>query len=377
MTPSKTFDRIIRVTKDSGIEILDVVELPAQGEPITVLVPTVDQTAGLVTGVVEIGGDADNLTPSYEALLEDIDRQLPSSLLRSHDTWTVTDIREEPDTTLVSFGRQGHRELQMTLSGNPAPHLALGRPILGTEALRLPSGPFGLGTAKVEFVPDPDPPEPVPITIPVTRLHRPKREGCEATHTLTHEAGESAEINLTVLGSGANSGYTIRGAMKDSYTARSTCMETVVPAKLLLIPTKTVVNGTEVAYGLHAKLIELDGDHPDRRPIPPALDDCERSDADLANTDTKHFPFRGSPGNDTGQATIEVEKETYGRVSIGLEVGGALPVKLGLDYERSTTKAATLEVTFAAGADYLAYGPLRRPGSTLGQQLEICWATRA
>lgn len=73
---------------------------------------------------------------------------------------------------------------------------------------------------------------------------------------------------------------------------------------------------------------------------------------------------------------VEIEKETYGRVSIGLDVGGGLPVKLGLDYERSTTKAATLEVTFAAGFNYLAYGPLRRPGSTLGQQLEICWATR-
>jgi hypothetical protein len=386
---------------DGGeIAVLDIEEIPDQEEPITVLVPTVDETAGLVTGVVEMGSDA-QLMRSYDLIMEGVDttavepggddkrggmvhmppvgsRQLPSSLIRGPDTWHVTEISEETGgAARVSFGRRGHRELQMTLPDEARAHLSLGQPVLGTEALRARgSGIFGLGKARVEFVPDPDPPEPVPISIPVMRLHRPRRLGCEATHTVEREVGESAEMNVTVLGSGGNGGYRVRARMKGSYTARSACVETVIPAKLLLVPTKTVVNGTEVAYGLHAKLIDVDGDHQDHRPIPQELDECERREADLAGTDTELFPFRNSPEGDSGNAVIEVERETYGRLSVGLNIGGTVPVRFGLDYERNTAHMAALDVKFAAGADYLAYGPLRRPGATLGEQLEVCWATR-
>jgi hypothetical protein len=369
----------ITVGDGGEIEILGIEEIPDPEGPMTVLLPIVAESPGAISGEVELGTDAAITRYDLFDTLDYEDLQAPSSLIRGPDTWQVTEIAEETEgAARVSFGRRGHRELQLKLSEGAPDEWSVGQAILGTETFRVPGpGLFGLGSGKVEFVPDPDPPDPIAIWIPVMRLHRPQRDGCQATHTIGGETGEGCEAELTVAGSGGNGGYKITTRMRDSYTARSQCVETVIPAKLLLVPTKTVIDGTEVAYGLHAKLTEVDDSNPISRPIPKELDECGRGAADLAGIEAKPYPYAQSPEGDSAEISIEIERETYGRLSVGLEVGGAIPVKFGLDYERSTATTASLDVTFSTGADYLGYGPLRRPGAKFGEQLEICWSTTA
>ncbi|WP_445170374.1 hypothetical protein ACTXG7_14250 [Mycolicibacterium sp. Dal123E01] len=172
-----------------------------------------------------------------------------SSLLSETDTWHVTDVTAAQDGVAhVAFGRGGEQEARFQLYGGAANGLRTGITILGTDILWTGGGFLGLGKAQVDFLPDPDPPAPITIMIPIMRLHRPKPEGCEATYYAEVSGGQNAEMTLKVLGVGAGGGFKITMKISEEYTARKSCVETVIPAKFQLIPGRTLVNGAEVAY---------------------------------------------------------------------------------------------------------------------------------
>jgi hypothetical protein len=412
------------MTEGGKIEIDSVEEISGHEGPHSVLVPVVDGGESGELSRVEIGEDL-SLTPTLAAeLAEDLgldrdelserfthtvgattddlvsegtieagpshrddvwrvalseDYELPSSLLRGQDRWQVTAIDHLTEgTARVSFGRLGRRELDATLAGQAADELQPGDSVVGPEKLwQGRGGKLGLGRASVEFVPDPDPPKPVPIWVPLMRLHRPYGEGCTATYS--SESADVRNVNLAVkiLGVGAEGGFKVGVSLLDEYVARSACIETVIPAKLQLLPGKTVVNGTEVAYGIRAKVTEIEPEKQKPRRVPAEEDDCERSAAELDGFEVKPYDERELPETNTHTRAIGVERETFGRLSVGLEMAGSIPIKLGMDYERSSQQKTILRIELAGGRRYLAYAPIRRTGAKLEQQIEICWTTKA
>jgi hypothetical protein len=407
-----------------GIEISDFEQIPGREGPLSVLVPVIEGTGRHSAVAVEVGRDV-SLTRSlvteisdeqglseveiatriantfgssadeivredaameFEVQYDDVYRAalserytLPSSLVRGGDRWQITDIAHEAaGAARISFGRRGRHELAMTVDGDVVGDFKRGDPLLGPELLwEGRSGPLGLGKAVVEFVPDPDPPQPVPIWVPLMRLHRPQGEGCKVTYTSESQTSENLMMTVKILGVGAEGGFRVGVNLLDEYVASSACMETVIPAKLQWRPGKTVVNGTEVAYGLHAKVIDLDPDKKKPRPVPAADDDCGRSGAALDGLATRPYDESELPPDDIHAFAIGVEADTYGRLSLGLEMAGGVPIKVGMDYERSTQQKTTLRVELAGGTCYHAYAPVRRTGAELEQHLEICWTTAA
>ena len=403
----------------AGVEINSVRELPAQDEPASVLVPLEDPGAAEVQ--VGLGSDV-NLTPAFadelsmelglntSALRDQLTRRfgldpdeliegttledpksqrgdvlraalsanyrLPSSLLRGADRWEVTDVRgRATEQAQVSFGRQGLRELQLTMSSDAAKDLKRGDVLMGTEALWSGGGALGLGRVSVEFAPDPDPPAAAPIFIPVMRLHRPRHADCEAAFANETETNDSIDMKVEVLGVGAGGGYEFGVTLKDEYVARTQCVETVIPARLQLVPGKTLVNGTEVGSGLRARITDVEPDKWKTRAIPLDQDDCGRSGEALTGLISLPYDFSEAPEGDTDTREISVESKAVGRMSVGLEIAGSVPIKLGIDYERTTRQATTLRITLATGVRYLAYAPTRHASGALGRQIEICWTT--
>jgi len=74
---------------------------------------------------------------------------------------------------------------------------------------------------------------------------------------------------------------------------------------------------------------------------------------------------------------ISVKREAHGKLTVGLEIGGQLPVKFGIDYLRTTSVETKIRTLLAPGARYVAYAPHRDGGTSLAEQLEICWTTKA
>lgn len=407
---------------DQGLaEITGFEELPGQEGPVSVVIPMVEEEGGgeglgrveigddlALTGSVaetlgaQLGMEAGDLRTRLAERLEievgelvgeaeqtgfqpvDVwraalqeDYGMPSSLVRGADRWRVTEIAEGPDQSArVSFGRGSLRELAVSVDADVASGLERGTPIVGPERLWF-GGRLRLGRAEVEFVPDPDPPDPIEIWVPVMRLHRPRHEGCEVTYTAENTNADTIDAEVKIFGMGAGGGFSAKVSVKDGYTAKGDCVETVVPAQLQMLPGKTVVNGTEVAYGMRAKVFNAEPDRERTRAIPMPFDCCERSRTELDGLAVKPFGLADAPPDDIRTNEVTLETETHGRLAVGLETGGSVPVKMGLDYERSTVQKTAIQVVLAAGVDYLAYAPFRHVAEALEQQIEICWTTRA
>ena len=119
------------VMADGGsIEIDDLVEVPGQDEPLSVLVPMLEGDWAGEPGQVEVGADvevmpalAEQLTEELGVGADDLRRALsqgykpPSSLVRVADQWKVTDIAQAPEgQTRVTFGRRGLHEMGIRLA---------------------------------------------------------------------------------------------------------------------------------------------------------------------------------------------------------------------------------------------------------------------
>ncbi|MEE6139571.1 hypothetical protein SKC41_24970 [Mycobacterium sp. 050128] len=384
------------MTKDGGPVVIENLEVvPGQDESLSVLIPLHGGDLAREPSQVEVNADVEVLT---DQLIEELGAgadewqatftggyELTSSLVQPADQWQVTGItRVTNEETRIVFGRRGLDEVGINLATASLGGVNYGDTIIGPELIWRSGGFLGLGKARVEFVPDPDPPAPVPVMVPIWRLHRPRPEGCVASYTTERGDRQGADMTVEVLGIGAGAGFKIDVSVTDEYIAREACVETVIPAKYQLLPGKTLVNGTEVSYGFRAKLFEADPNKMDTRRVPQADDDCERSYSEVVKL--VHYPWGLGrlPKVDTRNWTMDFGQETHGRLSIGLAMNGAVPFKLGVDYQRSTHQRTTLKTTLIPGTDYVAYAPRSRANLASGEQakkllekeLEICWTTQ-
>jgi hypothetical protein len=310
------------------------------------------------------------------ALSEEV--QLPSSLIQSDQTWRVNDLSHmRSGSARVSLGRHDAHELELVMPRESARALRLGDTVMGTDLLWSKKPVLGFGRVDLVFVPDLEQPEDMPIWIPLVRLHRPKRVGCQATYSIGRRDEKDVEMTVTVLGSGGGGGVKTTLSVKRAYTATSRCVETVMPAKLRMRVGRTLINGTEVSYGVHTEVVDVDPSALKTRTIPAVEDSCQRSARTLSDLPVRDYDYRTSPKGDSASDEITIEREVRGKMSVGFATGGSVPIKLSLDYQRATSREFGITTVFSTGARYVAYAPTRAEGSSaLEQQVEICWTTK-
>jgi hypothetical protein len=414
-------------------EIYSINEIPASDESVLVLVPIVDQIGRGEPASVSIG-DQIGLTPIVESQLLDelglsrtelrdhvrteLDIELPridhvseptigvgggddladlreslradvlqaalssihsltSSVLGGVDLWKINDVGPASGgVARVNLGRLGLHEFNVALPEAAAKELEPGDIVAGPERLHPAGGIFGFLRAKVDFIPDPEQPPPVEIMLPLFRLHRPRVKGCEASYASESAVGVDVDGTINVLGMGGGGGFTLKARFGSEYTARGECVETVIPAKLQFQFGKTVVDGTVVASGMRAKVLEeKDADHI-VRPVPPEVDSCEQPSKALSDLLSHPYDLRKMPTKDSQEERFTLEREARGKLSVGLTIGGQVPVKFGLDFVRSMSSQFTIRTTLSPGKRYVAYAPNRDAGTTFEQQLEICWTAK-
>ena len=309
------------------------------------------------------------------ALSDDV--QLPSSLMYDRQTWRVNDLSHtRAGTARVSLGREDMHELELAMPRESASELRLGDTVMGADVLYR-KRVLGFGRVDLEFVPDPEQPDDVPIWIPLVRLHRPKRAGCHATYSVGRENATDVEMTVTVLGSGGGGGVKTTLSVKRGYTATSRCVETVIPAKLRMRIGRTLINGTEVSYGIRTEIVDIDPMALSTRQIAVGEDACQRSASRLSGLPMRDYDYTTSPKGDTATDEIVIEREVRGKMSVGLAAGGSVPINLSLDYQRATTHSFGITTVLSTGARYVAYAPTPAQGSSaLEQQIEICWTTK-
>jgi hypothetical protein len=310
------------------------------------------------------------------ALSDDV--QLPSSLIRGAQLWRVTEVEQTSSgAARVSLGRRDTHELELAMPYQYAATLRLGDAVMGADVLWRKKGVFGWGRVDVEFVPELEQPPPIPIWIPLVRLHRPKRAGCQASYSVGRETSNDVQMTVSVLGSGGGGGVKTTLSVKRVYTATSKCVETVMPAKLRIEVGRTLINGTEVASGVRTEVVDAEPNALTTRPVPAGDDACQRAASGLHDLPMRDYDYSKAPRGDSASDEIVIKKEVRGKMSVGLEAGGSIPIKLSLDYQRTTSEDVGITTVFATGARYVAYAPTPAEGSSaLEQQIEICWTTK-
>ena len=404
------------------MKIVGVEEAPGNPRKLSVVVPFVDEAADAKPVEVRVGRDvgmtddlADELTRELDvdvdALSETISSRfgtseggswsgpplslrdtlrgdmvraelgawyrLPSSVLQGTDLWQVNDVTPAGrGTRTISFGRLGLSEIECDIPSKAALSIEPGQMVFGAKRLlQTRKKLLGFVSVDIEFVPDAEPPTRIPILLPLVRIHRPRRKGCEATYVFATETAKDAEGTIEVLGLGGGGGFKITIAYERGYTARTHCVEHVMPAVLELQAGTTLVDGTDVAYGLRATVTDPGTNSIEVRKIPPASDGCGRPETELAGMPMKERNLVHVPRADSFSEKFRLVREVRGKVALGLELTSPVPIKLGFDYVRSSTQEASIETALTPGGRYLAYGPSPARGATLEQQLEICWTT--
>lgn len=311
------------------------------------------------------------------SLYRSVGRSLSSSMVRGPDIWHINEVTPiDEETTEVTVGRLGLPEFQMRMPQVSVRELNSGDRVVGPELLHN-SWIVGWGRVRVYFEPDDDQPPPIPIWVPLQRLHCPQHRGCKAEYQVQTGVDEEVEVNLTVLGTGGGGGVKVSGNFGTDMSTENECLETVVPATLQLQFGKTLVGGTEVAYGMRATVRDLDIQAKKTRPIPPESDSCERPrDAVSQLPQTDSFDQTEAPEGTEYWNSITLRREVLGKITVGLELGNQIPLKFGMDYLRTSSREITVKTLLASGARYLGYAPNRDAGFEKEQQLEICWTTR-
>jgi hypothetical protein len=240
------------------------------------------------------------------ALSEDV--QLPSSLIRGRQTWRVNDLSHlGSGAARVSLGRQDMHEIELVMPRESAQALHLGDSVMGADVLWRKDPVLGFGRVEVEFVPGPGEPTDVPIWIPLVRLHRPKRTGCQATYSVGRQNVTDVGMTVTVLGSGGGGGVKTTLSVRRDYTATSRCVETVIPAKLRIRVGRTLVNGTEVSYGIRTEVVDIDTTALKKRPVAADEDSCQRSAGALGGLPTRDYDYTSSPKGDSATDDVALD----------------------------------------------------------------------
>jgi hypothetical protein len=301
-----------------------------------------------------------------------------SSLLSGLDLWEVNEIAPaQTGFSRVGLGRLGVREVAVTMPTETASYLEPGQAVLGPERLFSARKLFGFGQIDVDFVPDPEQPEPVSIWLPLVRVHCPHHSGCTATYSSETGTGEETAVTLSILGIGGGGGEKLIGSLGEEYTTpEGQCLELAVPAKLQMLIGRTVVDGTDVAYGMRGKVFDVDPNGTIERLVPAENDSCNRPLSMISQQAIVDALDRRNGAAQAATKTITLERELHGKVSVGLEVGGQVPLKFGIEYLRTASQKTTIKTALGRGAHYTAFAPNLEPGLRLEQQLEVCWTTQ-
>ena len=247
----------LRLTPDVDVEDLNdwISQSGSAGAPTQISLPRewqeteVDLAAALEPYRMSLLGD------TLRAVSEE--HSLPSSALSGTDLWQVSDIgRAHKGVSLVSLGRLGLRELEVSLPAVAARQVSVGDRVVGVERLHSQRTKLGFSQVEIDFQPDGSPPSVVPMMLPLLRLHVPRRRGCKANYIAEGSSGSSVEFTLLIMGMGGGGGVSVTGTFSRDYTSDTKCVEMVVPAKLELQVGSTLMNGTVVAYGMRAKVID-------------------------------------------------------------------------------------------------------------------------
>lgn len=169
----------------------------------------------------------------------------------------------------------------------------------------------------------------------------------------------------------ANSSKKITLTQTEGLAAEADCVELVVPGVLVVESGTTRLDGEKVAYGLRLSMETIDLSDERERAIPTEQDDCgwrfDELPADAWKRDRTEAT--APPAIDHPTFTREIEKETSGNLSVGVQIN-SVPVNLGIGFHRSARQQDTIDVWLAAGAAYAAY----QPGAE--RTMEWCWTAK-
>lgn len=329
---------------------------------------------------VELPGPVLSNLDSYADLLRSTEVPVRASLIDRAATWDVTDFHESEGGIEVVLGRAGAQETSFFMSDEMAGDLEIGEHFLwpaddlpalrGRQELHVARRLLGTISVVVEFRPDEasDPVE-MDVWLPLLRVHNPQHAGCEAEYEIATSDSHEGTMELTLAGAGGGAGQHFTLKTSSTYGTKSSCIEIAVPAKLRLQLGSTLVDGTEVAYGMRATIVDVKAGDLTERDLPAHSDLCQWPMSDLSEPLWKLDRRGSSAGADELQWNeLEIERVTEGKVTVGLDLG-SVPLKLGMEYVRTTSDSAAVKTGVSPGASYVAYAP----GAVNG--IEICWTT--
>ena len=225
----------------------------------------------------------------------------------------------------------------------------------------------------MEFVPDSQ--QPIiesEIFLPILRVHRPSHPGCEGKTEFEQVAGKAVDGTLSVFGMGGGKGEALTTRFTGEYPADRSCSEWVMPAMLSFQFLSTRVDGTEVGYGARGS-VERTGLKLVERPIPKSDDGCQIPSEQVPTTRWVNPQGQLDRRRTKSKAPVwewcEVERETKGKLSVGLSLGSRVPAKVSLDFLRTVSTRQKTGAGLAPGTTYLAYYPADE------NRFEICWST--
>lgn len=305
-----------------------------------------------------------------------------SSLLNPAETWRVRGIGEtHAGYASVVVGRLGVGETTIAVAEQDLDPFDIGQEIImaSTRSVapklikEIPRRKvLGSRTIRVEFAADPDQPIiETEVWLPMMRVHRPHHRGCKGWARFEQITGQTTDGSLNFLGMGGGAGEALSARFTDEYPADTECSEWVLKGKLSFRFGTTLVDGTDVGYGMRGD-IEGVGSDLVERPIPSDDDGCQRKRDDIPQElwlEKKGLDRTKIRGKAPVSRSCEIERETSGKLSVGVSLGLHASAKISLDFVRTFTTKQSAGANLAPGARYLAYYPAKR------NNFEVCWTT--
>jgi len=358
---------------------IEVRDIPAVPESVLAYLPVVgeveagewDRRVGALGGQMAEAPTLD-LDLGLEGLSEPIGGGA-GSLIDFGSMWKVQELTEGDDGVEVTLGRRRGKETSIRLPREWARDLEPGSLIVGpSQELYEKRNWLGHVTMLVEFRPEPGAePTDVDVFLPLVRLHCPSHPGCNAEYSTATGSGSEGKVEMSLFGVGGGAGKSMTCTLSETYATGERCKEIGVPAKLRVQTGRTYVNDTEVAYGMRASIEQVATKDLIERTLS-AGHGCQLPYEEVAERAEWKMDRRGVDGkeDELNFHQIEMERESEGKVTVGLEIGSA-PLKLGMEYVRKTSFKAAVKTGVSPGARYAAYAP---PGDG---GFEILWTAEA
>ena len=276
------------------------------------------------------------------------------------------------NSVMVQFAPAAGEPIQVQVDTSVAAQLTEGDHVVRPELLAWKPGFLGFGKAEVVFEQDPEQePWEADVSLPVLRVHRPKRPGCSAVLSIGSATSTAADATIEALGMGGGGGVKLTTSLNSSYQAPTRCLEVCHPAKMKIVWGRTLFNGTEISYGTRVTVTEVDTDKITDRPIPASVDACNYPPSTIKSEQrlTKLINKRQNRRGETSDIAISFERQASAKVKIGFSAA-KVPMTLAVDITRSTSQSMIVKTTLEAGASYLGYSPSMRG------ILEVCWTTK-